>query len=81
MSPCRVGFPETRCVSLHPSRSLDTREWPEADGLGGFAAGTADTVRTRRYHGWLLSARTPPTGRMILAAGLEVWVDAARPSY
>jgi glycogen debranching enzyme len=38
---------------------MDTREWLEADGLGGFASGTVATVRTRRYHGWLLSA---PTG-------------------
>jgi predicted glycogen debranching enzyme len=56
---------------------MDTGEWLEADGLGGFASGTAATVRTRRYHGWLLSARTPPTGRMMLVAGLEAWVESA----
>lgn len=52
-----------------------TQEWIEPDGLGGFASGTAATVRTRRYHGLLLSALTPPTGRTMLVAGLDAWVD------
>jgi predicted glycogen debranching enzyme len=47
-------------------------EWLEADGLGGFASGTADLVRTRRYHALLLAATTPPTGRMVLVNGCEV---------
>lgn len=51
------------------------REWLEPDGLGGFASGTAAGVRTRRYHGLLLSALTPPTGRAMLVSGLEVWVE------
>ena len=50
-----------------------SREWIEADGLGGFASGTASGVRTRRYHGVLLAATTPPTGRVMLVNGLEVW--------
>ncbi|MGD9906010.1 MAG: amylo-alpha-1,6-glucosidase [Vicinamibacterales bacterium] len=49
------------------------REWLEADGCGGFASGTASGVRTRRYHGLLLTATTPPTGRVMLVNGLEVW--------
>lgn len=48
-------------------------EWIEPDGLGGFASGTASGIRTRRYHGLLLAATTPPTGRMMLVNGLEVW--------
>jgi hypothetical protein len=27
-----------------------SREWLEADGLGGFSSGTAGAIRTRRYH-------------------------------
>ncbi len=50
-------------------------EWLEADGQGGFAMGTAGGLRTRRYHALLLSALTPPTGRMVLVAGVEAWVD------
>jgi predicted glycogen debranching enzyme len=51
-------------------------EWLEADGLGGFASGTASGVRTRRYHALLLAARTPPTDRFVLVNGLEVWAQS-----
>lgn len=52
-------------------------EWLEADGLGGFASGTAGGIRTRRYHALLLVATAPPTGRMVLVNGLEAWADTA----
>ena len=39
------------------------REWLEPDGLGGFAMGTVSGVRTRRYHGLLLTATTLPNQR------------------
>ncbi len=50
-------------------------EWLEADGLGGFASGTVGGIRTRRYHALLLTATTPPTGRVVLVNGLEVWLE------
>jgi predicted glycogen debranching enzyme len=56
---------------------LRTTEWLEPDGLGGFSSGTASTVRTRRYHALLLSAATPPTGRVVLVNGFEAWVTTA----
>lgn len=49
-------------------------EWLQTDGLGGFASGTVSGRRTRRYHAWLLSAQTPPTGRLVLVNGAEVQV-------
>jgi glycogen debranching enzyme len=49
-------------------------EWLEADGLGGFASGTGSGERTRRYHGLLLVATTPPTGRMMLVNGIDAFV-------
>jgi predicted glycogen debranching enzyme len=52
-------------------------EWLEADGLGGFASGTVAGVRTRRYHALLLAATRPPSGRMVLLNGLEVWLETA----
>ncbi|WP_447975074.1 amylo-alpha-1,6-glucosidase [Nitrospira sp. Kam-Ns4a] len=52
-----------------------TAEWLEADGLGGFASGTVGGVRTRRYHALLLTATTPPTGRVLLVNGCEAWVE------
>ena len=54
---------------------IDDREWLEADGLGGFASGTVSGVRTRRYHALLLTATTPPTGRVVLVNGFEAWVE------
>ena len=57
-------------------RLLDPRlEWLEADGLGGFAMGTASGIRRRRYHGLLCAARTPPTARVMLVNAVEAWVD------
>ncbi len=52
-----------------------TAEWLEADGLGGFASGTVDGIRTRRYHALLLAAAEPPAGRVVLVNGVEAWVD------
>ncbi len=54
---------------------LRTREWLEADGLGGFASGTVSGLRTRRYHALLLTAMTPPTGRIVLVNGFDAWVE------
>jgi predicted glycogen debranching enzyme len=53
----------------------EATEWLEADGLGGFASGTTGGLRTRRYHALLLTATTPPTGRMVLVNGLDAWVE------
>ena len=61
--------------------SEDAREWLEADGLGGFAMGTVDGVRTRRYHGILLAATRPPNARMMLVADLEVFIETSERRY
>ncbi len=55
---------------------LDRREWLEADGLGGYASGTASGIRTRRYHALLLASARPPTERFVLVNGMDVAVDA-----
>ena len=57
------------------ARADDGREWLEADGLGGFASGTASGIRTRRYHALLLTATTPPTGRVVLVSGFDAWLE------
>ena len=51
------------------------REWLETDGLGGFASGTVSGMRTRRYHGLLVTAMTPPTGRQMLVSGFDVAIE------
>jgi predicted glycogen debranching enzyme len=56
-------------------------EWLEADGLGGFASGTATGIRTRRYHALLLAATTPPTGRVVLVNGFDAWIETAGATF
>src|SRR5215210_5472609 len=57
----------------------EATEWLEPDGLGGFASGTTSGIRTRRYHALLLTAQTPPTGRLVLVNGLDAWIDEPGP--
>src|SRR5215469_2596243 len=56
-------------------------EWLEADGLGGFASGTVSGIRTRRYHALLLTATTPPAGRMVLVNGFDAWLETPRGTF
>jgi predicted glycogen debranching enzyme len=56
-------------------------EWIETDGLGGFASGTVSGIRTRRYHALLLTATTPPAGRVVLVNGLDAWVETPRGTF
>jgi predicted glycogen debranching enzyme len=51
-------------------RALE-REWLEANGLGGFASSSVLGVNTRRYHGLLVAATHPPTGRMVMVSRVE----------
>jgi predicted glycogen debranching enzyme len=60
---------------------MPTAEWLEADGLGGFASGAVNGIRTRRYHALLLTATTPPTGRFVLVNGFDAWVDAPNATF
>jgi predicted glycogen debranching enzyme len=57
----------------------EAREWIVTNGLGGFAAGTVAGTLTRRYHGLLFAARTPPVGRTLLCPKIdaEVGYDGA----
>ncbi len=60
---------------------VPTDEWLESDGEGGYASGTVGGFRTRRYHALLLTARTPPTDRVVLVNGCEVWLDSPEGSF
>lgn len=46
-------------------------EWLEPNGLGGWASSTVIGAHTRRYHGLLVAATRPPTGRMVLLSRLD----------
>ena len=47
------------------------REWIETNGLGGWSSSTIIGCNTRRYHGLLVAAVRPPTGRMVLLSKLD----------
>ncbi len=60
----------TKDVLRDLSRSSQL-EWLEADGAGGWASSTVCGMNTRRYHGLLVVAARPPSGRTVLVARLD----------
>ncbi len=67
-SPREVQFGREVCGDLE---AAETREWLVTNGLGGFASGTVAGTATRRYHGLLIAALKPPTGRTLLVSGVD----------
>lgn len=55
--------------------ALERREWLLANGIGGYACGTAAGMLTRCYHGLLVAALDPPLGRTVLLTKLEETVE------
>jgi predicted glycogen debranching enzyme len=54
--------------------SLDaqlSREWLAVNHLGGYAAATLPGCNTRKYHGLLIAAMSPPVHRMVLLSRVE----------
>src|SRR5690349_19398384 len=56
---------------LHDYGAASQREWLVTNGIGGYASGSLAGANTRRYHGLLVAALTPPTGRTVLLSKLE----------
>ena len=52
-------------------RAAEAREWLIPSGNGGYASGTVAGTLTRRYHGLLVAATSPPTGRHLIVPKLE----------
>ncbi|MFP5040718.1 amylo-alpha-1,6-glucosidase [Parasediminibacterium sp. JCM 36343] len=46
-------------------------EWLETNGLGGWASSSIIGCNTRRYHGLLVAATKPPTGRMVMVSKID----------
>ena len=67
-----ISFDATATFDLEQAGS---REWLEANGLGGWASGTLAGCHTRRYHGLLVAATRPPVGRMVLLSKLAETVE------
>lgn len=51
--------------------ALLEHEWLITNGAGGYACSTAVGLNTRKYHGLLVAAMTPPVRRMVLLSRLE----------
>ena len=79
--PKRTGWAAQPLDSSGCPPGAERAEWLEADGLGGFASGTVSGIRTRRYHALLLTATTPPAGRMVLVNGFDAWVETLRGTF
>ena len=47
------------------------REWLVTNGIGGYASSSLSGANTRRYHGLLVPAFSPPLGRAVLLSKLE----------
>src|SRR5579864_2727943 len=58
-----IHFNKEICTDLESALS---REWLETNGLGGFASSTIVGLNNRRYHGLLVAALKPPSGRFVL---------------
>jgi len=57
------------------------REWLVTNGIGGYASGTVSDMNTRRYHGLLMAAMSPPLGRTLLVAKADATVRYAGDTY
>jgi predicted glycogen debranching enzyme len=66
ITPPVVSFGRATCGVLEAGLR---REWLVTNGLGGYASGTLAGVLTRRYHGLLVAALSPPVARTVLVAG------------
>lgn len=71
-APVRHG----RATCGDPGRG-EALEWLVTNGLGGFASGSVAGPRTRRYHGLLVAALTPPASRTVMAT--DVFESACLP--
>jgi predicted glycogen debranching enzyme len=56
---------------LQDFEQASQREWLATNGIGGYASGSLSGANTRRYHGLLVAALTPPTGRRCLLSKVE----------
>lgn len=59
--------------SISVDAQLD-REWLATNGIGGFAASTLPGLNTRKYHGLLVAAMSPPVRQMVLLSRVEEFV-------
>jgi predicted glycogen debranching enzyme len=57
------------------------REWLLTNGLGGYASSTLCGMNTRKYHGLLVAAMSPPARRMVILSHVEETVFTAQGEF
>jgi predicted glycogen debranching enzyme len=65
-------------ISSLDFEGLIGREWLAVNGLGGYASSTLCGMNTRKYHGLLVAAMTPPVRRMVLLSHVDETVITDR---
>lgn len=68
------------CVQGLDLDALLTREWLATNQIGGYASSTLPGLNTRKYHGLLVAAMSPPVRRMVLLSRVEetLWRQGQR---
>jgi predicted glycogen debranching enzyme len=57
------------------------REWIITNGLGGYASSTVRGMNTRKYHGLLVAAITPPVYRRVMLSSLDEEIQVGNRTY
>lgn len=60
---------------------MNSAEWLETDGLGGFAMGNNELIPERRYHALLASSQQNSLARQVLVLGVETYLQSANQSF
>ncbi|NDC37583.1 MAG: glycogen debranching protein, partial [Proteobacteria bacterium] len=73
--------PALSASSLHSLDIALNTEWLETNGLGGYASSTVSGAHSRRYHGLLVAAVTPPVERRVMLSRLDETIVLNSHSY
>ena len=57
------------------------KEWLITNGIGGYSSSTILGANTRRYHGLLVSALTPPARRFLILSKLDESIEVNEKKY
>src|SRR4051794_13803836 len=76
--PGRLNSPSHGGMAMTPTDGAGHRlddllrgEWLAVNHVGGYASSTIPSLNTRKYHGLLVAAMTPPVRRMVLLSRVE----------
>ena len=78
-----MSVPSIRIYGEALSRFNDVaqKEWIITNGLGGYASSTVLGMNTRKYHGLLVAALSPPGERTVCLTKLDEEVDIGNNAY